>query len=346
MKGTITESVFTKVFSYRQRENHSPLENFLTEIFSFCIKDDDKFREDFFFTKVLKVKHDNTDFNISTQAIYPNYGRPDIEVTYNNTAILFECKVEASERKNQLEDYASILTEEKTKFSDKHIVFLTKYFEQKDITDSRVKLHLIRWREVYELINDNHNQITQQLKLFLKEKDMENVKNFNIQDLLAMKTIITTQTKMDELLEQLKPEVWKKLGGYKNSPRSSQLQYDIYIDRFALKFNEKQYLLFVGFFWWDKDDIKDPSIGLSFQISHEQFENSSLIKILKKELENKNHWKFNNTDTTDIYISTYKPITDFIAGKDDNIPAMRRFIQEKLNTLYDIKGKYPDLFLN
>jgi hypothetical protein len=33
-------SVFTKVFSYKQRENHSPIENYLTEILAFCLDSD------------------------------------------------------------------------------------------------------------------------------------------------------------------------------------------------------------------------------------------------------------------------------------------------------------------
>ena len=84
---------------------------------------------------------------------------------------------------------------------------MTKYFEHKELTDTTIKLHLIRWFAVYELIDDTHSQITNQLKTFLKDQGMEKIKNFTIQDLLAMKTIPETMTKMDELLEQFKPEL-------------------------------------------------------------------------------------------------------------------------------------------
>jgi len=146
----MTQSVFTNVFTYRQRDNHGPLENFLTEIFSFCLLSDLNFRQDFF-RKILNITLDETVLNISTQKVYPGYGIPDIEVTYNTTAILFECKVESTERENQLKNYASILIEQKTKYSNRHIVFLTKYFEHKVIPEIRVQIHLIRWFQVYEL---------------------------------------------------------------------------------------------------------------------------------------------------------------------------------------------------
>lgn len=336
----LSESVFSKVFSYRQRDNHSPLENFLTEIFSFCIEADFNFRKDFF-TKILNVTFEKTDINISTQEDYLIYGRPDIEITYDTTAILIECKVEANERKNQLKDYASILTELKTNFSQLHVVFLTKYFEHKEIADNRVQLHLIRWFEVYELISENHNQITQQLKSFLKEQNMEKVKNFTIQDLLAMKTITETITKMDELLEQFKPEFGKIFGGYsKDSSRSTRLPNKCYINYVTLKYKAIEYYLLIGFFWWWDNDVEIPCLGLAIELPRKKFESSDLIDILDKELVQRKKWEFENWESIS-YFTIMKPISDFITQNDDNIPSMKKYIASNLQTLVDVKMKYP-----
>ncbi len=338
----IAQSVFTKVFSYRQRDNHSPLENFLTEIFSFCLETDQGFRKDFF-GGVLKMKLDLTVFNISTQEEYINYGRPDIEITCGGAAILFECKIEANERNNQLKDYASILTEQKSKFAERHIVFLTKYFEHKEIIDSRVKLHLIRWFEVYELINENHSEITRQLKSFLKEQNMEKVKNFTIQDLLAMKIIPETLTKMDELLEQFKPEFEKKFGGYsKNSSRSTRLPMRCYINYVTLHYQKNAYSLFIGFFWWWGEEIEIPYVGLALQIPKKKFESSDLIDILDKELIVRKKWDFEE-DESDIYYYAVKPITEFITEQEDNLPSMKKYIEGNLKILAEVKIKYPKL---
>src|ERR1035437_9767476 len=120
----MSESVFSRVFSYRQRENHSPTENYLTEIFAFCLESDIGFRNDFL--KELEIPFSEESIKITTQEIYETYGQPDIEINFGDTCILIECKVEANERLNQLEDYCLILCNEK-KHSNKHIVYLTKY---------------------------------------------------------------------------------------------------------------------------------------------------------------------------------------------------------------------------
>lgn len=338
----MTSSLFTRVFSYRQRENNSPLENFLTEIFAYCLESDNNFRLDFF-SQCLDIHTKATDIKIETQEEYEGYGRPDIEINFADTAILFECKVEAIERQNQLEDYASILKKHKPAEHSKHIVFLTKYFEHKELTDTTINLHLIRWFAVYELIDDTHSQITNQLKTFLKDQGMEKIKNFTIQDLLAMKTIPETMTKMDELLEQFKPECDKQFGGFsKDSSRSTRLPNSIYINYVQLNFDKLVYHLLLGFFWWS-DELEVPVIGVSLEISVKRFENSELVRILDKELLDKYDWEFED-DGRFYFYSSFKPLTDFITADEDNIPAMKKFLQSQLNILYDIRKTYPKLF--
>lgn len=335
-------SLFTRVFSYRQRENNSPLENFLTEIFSYCLETDLKFRVDFF-VNYLGTDPKDMPIEIETQPQYDDYGRPDIEVNFAGTSILFECKIEATERENQLEDYAAILKKNKPFINSKHIVFLTKYFEHKELADKNIKLHLIRWFAVYELIDETHSQITNQLKLFLKDQDMEKIKNFTIQDLLAMKTIPETMTKMDELLEQFKAECDKQFGGFsKDSSRSTRLPNSLYINFVQLNFNKSAYHLLLGFFWW-WGDIEVPVIGLSLELSIKKFENSELVEILDKELVDKHNWEFED-DGKFYFYSSFKPLTDFITAEEDNIPAMKKFLQGQLNILYQIRKDFPKVF--
>ncbi len=328
----MTDSIFTRVFSYRQRENSTPLENFLTEILSYCLYNDILFRKDFF-ENILSVKLHKDEFNISTQEIYDTYGRPDIEITYDQTAILFECKVEATERKNQLNDYASILTNIRTKFKNKHIVYLTKYFEHTGLSDKTVELTPVRWYEVYELININHNDITRQLKSFLKEQKMEAAKNFTIQDLLALKTIPGTIAKMEEILEPFRRRLIKEFGPLKKQETLAG-KYNGYS---TFSYDKKQFYLVVGF-WWD-DDSEIPRFGLFFDLPKKKFENTILMDIFTKEFGNKKGWEID-----DYTISFGKPITDFITQDEDNVPAMKRFIEVNLNTILDLRKKYPKLF--
>src|SRR5688500_12702305 len=101
------DCLFSSIFPYRQHECHSPLENFITEIFAFCLRNDEFFRSSFF--RLLKIECANENCFISTQKKYDVYGRPDLEIEFADTIFLVENKVEAGERLNQLNDYASIL---------------------------------------------------------------------------------------------------------------------------------------------------------------------------------------------------------------------------------------------
>jgi hypothetical protein len=87
----MSESVFTKVYSYRERENKNSKENFLTEIFAHCLYSDKNLLNNFF--KQLKIESD-AEVIIKTQSSY-EFGRPDIEINIpaTNTCILIECKI-------------------------------------------------------------------------------------------------------------------------------------------------------------------------------------------------------------------------------------------------------------
>ncbi|MBK6382553.1 MAG: PD-(D/E)XK nuclease family protein [Chitinophagaceae bacterium] len=326
-------SVFSRVFSYRQRETHSPLENFLTEIFAFCIETDLTFRKDIFL-KLLKIKLPQNICDVTTQVEYDNLGRPDIEVCFDDTAIIFECKVQASERPNQLSDYATILTNHKLQ-KDKHLVFLTKYFEHREFTFDTVKPHMIRWFEVHELINTSHSEITNHLKSFLKDQEMEKVQNFTIQDMLAIKTIPETITKMEEVLEQLRPEFEKHFGGYS---REKHLNYS-YNGWSKLKYETNDFYIVTGFRWDWEDEI--PYFGLWLNLPKKKFSNSKFLDIIQKELIQQNEWSCDEDDMASPYLM--KPISEFIDKEEDCIPAMKRFVQQNLKAVYELRKKYPKL---
>ncbi|MFM2337270.1 MAG: hypothetical protein RL115_463, partial [Bacteroidota bacterium] len=114
----MTESVFSKIYSYRERENKDSKENFLIEIFAHCLLADKKLFSDFL--DLLELQADK-EASIKTQSTY-EFGRPDIEINLpsTNTCILVECKIEHFERANQLEDYKKILAGKKV--ASRHLV--------------------------------------------------------------------------------------------------------------------------------------------------------------------------------------------------------------------------------
>lgn len=323
------ESLFNRIYSYRERVNKDSKENFLIEIFAFCLENDNHFFVDFL--NLLKIKNDKC-YRVNTQVVYEN-GRPDIELFLktNNTSIIIECKIEHFERPNQLNDYINILKKKKEK--EKHLVYLTKYYDLKDITDEEVNFHQYKWIDIYSIINEKNQQITIQLKHFLKELNMAESNNFQYQDLSAISNITSTIRKMDEVLDGIKPYFEKNIGKFsKDSSRSTRLSEERYINFHSVSKDSVQlYSVEAGFYWWD-DDI---TICIRIYIpNREKNKNASLINSFFK----KNLVLWENDDWDDSFnYWYYESVAKFIIDGNEQIPAMINFLKEGVNQLAVIK---------
>jgi hypothetical protein len=339
----MAESVFSRIYSYREKEGKNQLENYLTEILTYSLQSDSKFFGDFLM--LLKIEKCGDDVCINSQMQYDLFGRPDIEIFLGNTAILVECKVEAKEGRSQLDNYSKILCSEKSKYSNKYLVYLTKYYEWQELKNNpEVELITIRWFNVYNLINDNNNQITKEFKIFLKEKGMEAVKNFTVQDILAMKTIPETISKMDEVLDQFKPIFEKKFGGYsKDSSRSTHLAGSTYHNYVTLNYKGFEYWLLIGFFWAGEES-EFPDVGLSFELPAKKIQGTEIFKIFDEELIIKNGWT-KDDEGTYVYYSSLKSLSELMRNDDDDFVGTKKFIEEQLNTLSVIQQGFPELFI-
>ena len=325
-------SIVSRLFRYRQlRDDIAPIENFLTEYFAFCLETDESFREDFFKELEIDYKTKN-DFRINTQEINKEFGRPDIEIRFLDTYIIIESKVESLERINQLEDYANILFNE-TAFKKKYLIYLTKYLENKELSHNNVELRLKRWCDIYRIIKTSHKEFTQQLKLFLKEQKMETIKNFTIEDCIVIKNRSMTEAKVNEILNYFKPIFTKQFGSFSIS------NYEGYYGYSTLRVNGKDYYIGLGFF--NYDELPVPYLGVYISLPKKKFENTEILKTFKKEFRLKKNWEYND-DIIDF--GAYKQITDFNNDDDDNIPAMKKFIEVNLSIIITLKNKYPKYF--
>lgn len=333
----MTSSFLTNLFAYRQRENNTPFENFLTEIFAYCLQTDNKFRN-IFFENCLKIKCDN-DCLISTQNEYEEYGRPDIEIENDKYCILIENKVDSSEGINQLNRYASILRLHKHDKKKKIVIFLTKIYEKKKLEDNSIQLIQIRWYEIHNLINSTNTEVTRQLKNFLTDYGMSKSLNFNETDLKVLKVISQTLDKMDELLNRFEKDFKEHFGGYSSrASRTSKLSQSFYINFVELWYGDLQYWIDIGFLWNDFE----PSVWIGLEFNSKKFKLTDLSKIFDKELIEKNDWDFEDANNS-IYYSKYKNISEFDTTKADHVLSMEEYLREHLSTLLKIKKKYPHL---
>ncbi len=204
------QSLFGKLFKYREREKISPRENFLTEIFAFVLKHDKLFRE-LFFKKLGLLKNEKPE--ILTQSTYSE-GRPDIEIIIDkNIHVLIEVKVGTTEGYEQLNRYSEIL--QKSHYPQKILVYLTKYFEHKESANEKVKIKLIRWHEVFDILCKSEELVTKQLVNYLEEQSMSKNVILNVNDVLAIRTINESTSKLDEVLYHVKPNFQNVIGSSK-----------------------------------------------------------------------------------------------------------------------------------
>lgn len=134
-----------------------------------------------------------------------------------------------SKRPNQLEDYKRILGGKNV--SSRHLVYLTKYYDLRENKSKSIHLHLIKWYDIYHTIDESNTQLSQELKSYLKDENMEESKNFTYSDVTALKTITGTIRKMNEVLDNITEYYDRKIGSLVkgSSPRSTGMKDEFYV---------------------------------------------------------------------------------------------------------------------
>ncbi len=336
---SIHSNLYSRLFAYRQRENNTPLENFLTELFAYCLDTDKKFR-DAFLKSCLKISA-YAEYEVSTQNDYEKMGRPDIELELDKYYILIENKVDSAEGLDQLNRYSSILRQYKGDNKEKIVVFLTKLYEQKQLKDKSIKLIAVRWHNIHDLISSKNNETTRELKKFLTENNMNRNLNFSLQNVQSIKTIPEILIKMDELLNRFKKPFKEHFGGFSpNASRSSGLSDKFYQNYVELSFNSLKYRLNIGFNWYEDE----PGIWIALEFSSKLFKTTEVYSILDKELHHKKGWAKEDTNNY-AYYYMYKNILEFDTSKEAHVLSMEKYLNTHLMTLLSLRKKYPKLFI-
>ncbi|MBP5449524.1 MAG: hypothetical protein J6Y01_05335, partial [Spirochaetales bacterium] len=160
-------NLFENLYKYKETENKSQLENFLTELFVYVLKSlifqkneviitllNDKFHIPF-------TKNDFDNIEIDTQIRYDTsddyHPQPDISIINNNSDLyLIESKVDSSLNQyddiDQIQLYESVITDYKLK----GVRTLTKYeIYTKDRDEYKLfnaEKHKVFWYQIYELL--------------------------------------------------------------------------------------------------------------------------------------------------------------------------------------------------
>lgn len=337
-------TLYQRLFSYRQNEKLSPTETFLTEILGYCLEVDEKFLADFL--NLIRVGVSTEKLTIKTQNSYSSFGRPDIELSSTNYRIIIECKVEATERYNQLLDYASLLVDSNKK--NIRLVYLTKYLESKQIGILKNEFIQICWYDISKLINEENNIFSIEFKNHLKELHMADMKFFNTIDLATLTSISETVEKMDITLDDVKNYYKKHFGSIsKKSARSTYFTSNTYTNWQTYKLNNKiKFRIEYGYYFID-GEIANIGLVIWIPTYGKTYNTNPFYKIFSKELKSWiDEWPINEYENG-IEIGTYKYLSCFMTESADEVQLKKIidfFKNECIDQLVRIKRKYPKIF--
>lgn len=198
-------SFFQNLYKYKESDQRNKKENFLTEILAHCLRVDQHFRNDFL--AFVGITSTVVEFDCQTQKRVTSNCQPDLHIVVNrNTLVLIECKVDAkqgaSEKGNQLENYSDYLLD--CSWPKKHLIYLTKNYEEAGAFPDQLNFRHIRWYQVYDLINSDSNEFTKELSNYLKSERMSRNISFSMSELSALRSFKETYNTMNDFLANVK----------------------------------------------------------------------------------------------------------------------------------------------
>lgn len=269
----MTESIFSRAYKYKQTGDKHNSENYTTEIFAFCLKHNEGFRNEFIEKINIDKSEGNEGFKVRTQSSHKIeikkeqseviIVRPDVEITTENAKILIECKIEAGLGNNQLENYASLLNDEKFNKPTKILIFLTKYNYMVDEPSTIGKSKFVRltWSDILAMITEQGNandvlDVLQNFKKFLMKENIaiDKIDNkFDKDSIAGLRNLFKVINQMDFVIRSLQgKEIAGKTIDFESKEEAILSKFKE--DAYYYTIDKGTYQIQIGFMWWWKHE--------------------------------------------------------------------------------------------
>lgn len=291
-------SFFHRLYKYRESDLRHQKENFLTEIFAYCLINDKQFQTNFLF--LIGCGELVNDFECKTQFAVSEMGKPDVHININGKiTIIIECKLDTTQQETQLRRYCEILS--KNNAGTKHLVLLTKYYEETEDLPKNISFKHIRWFQIFDLLHNSSNEMSKELFNYLIDEKMSTQISFNKNEGNALKTFKATLVKMNEFLIRTKDMLSKYTSlTFRFVKVFENCEYGIMADLINGK-------LWIGFYQYENNDEMQISISIEdVPITSPKFkEMDKALKLLNwdyidTESKDKRTW-FNNKDLSTFF---------------------------------------------
>lgn len=203
-------NLFNRLLRLRKNyEYRTPLEDFTTEILAGVLNSNPEIKRKFI-QDFLQLGDDEC--IIRTQSYHPLEGYSnciiDLEIKGENVICFIENKVNSVEGNEQLERYSRVLDRHKQEGIKTHLIYCTKFFDEKSITNHNFKQ--VRWFEVATFFQKfKEDSLVKYFLEFLKSNDMAHELTLKAEDFIVFANMQKTINFVKECLDGAKSDFEK-----------------------------------------------------------------------------------------------------------------------------------------
>lgn len=326
-------SIFSNLLWLKLKSSANPKEDYLTEIFVYCLRSNELLFKDFI-KEFLISQEDISNYQIKTQERFNKFGDheidsiPDIVLRFNNQTVFIESKIDAKEGYGQLQRYAEHLDKIESK---RTLVFLTKNFEKKNNDEilqncnGYIHIILIRWFQVYKLLEKYaDDSLVYELLKFMKNMGLSSNNQFTPTDLITLSNVRNVFNTMQNCMwGKVSEEFESKIGKLaSNIPEVGIRRHNKYYYEYK---NDGMYVNYG--FDLKTDNNSYPSIF--FQIVFEPRRNEMREVLSAKEFDS---WSNFNINLPQEWFGLYKSISlTNIINSENNISKIEDYFIDWIN---------------
>jgi len=348
--------IFKKLFRLQLNAQNNPLEDYLTEIFCHCLKENPEILQAFLqYFKIYNLKNEEffnvftTQYSLDSLDFHHAGSRPDMVLIYEKSSIFFENKISSLEGNEQLERYAEHL--DKLETEKKCLVYITKNHEVKSEIKifancySNIELVQIRWYQIFNFLKYyNANPIVLELLKFLKEIKLSMNNQFTPSDLIALSNFSNVQKLMNETMSGDVKKLFNKISGSVSQTSSIMTQLRIH-DRYIYTSNQN-YKVWTGLGYWmnSHNEREYPDLGIVIEVAPKSEKRKEIISAFKAISTNFENWESYSLDNVSAWAGVFnrKSLQSFLASQTQ-IVDIQQYFKHSLKELENIFAQYPVL---
>jgi len=354
------ESLFSKLFRYRERENRSPEEDYMTELLAYILQNHRSCLLSFLKEcNIIEEGIEIEEIMVTTQYILNNSeSRPDIAIKLTDESgkqsiVFVENKINAAEGPNQLQRYFSYLSKENHKnLCSCYLIYITKNYDSKEnldfLSEKREKVSFIqlRWWQVYQILKlyEEIEVIRETLK-FMKVRGLSMSRKFTSFDINTLMNMNRVREMVQESLSGKIEELFYKISGIKYNMPSAESQLRT-TGRYIYMGNQDDWFwIGIGYWFEGKTIVAEyPDLGVVVGVKPYHSERESIVNAISEHTANNTSWKNFGLTNEDEWAGMWKKVSlEEMLSNEDHISSIQEWYINSLSDVVAFKEKYPKL---